>query len=182
MLSWSHFSLPNCNYFSGFQASGSEKIKMFWLVHVFCFISRPMDEWKMRKASDKVAESLLKPQKNEVSESEVIQTNKGYDVFISYCHQNKAHADKLLTTLRFLTVLISYFTLLIVLFLIYFIYNNLCFVSDFPILKDETELDLIGFIFANKKMLYFTSFSNFIQIFFHLSRSQWYFLYGKKFS
>ena len=23
MLSWSHFSLPNCNYFSGFQASGS---------------------------------------------------------------------------------------------------------------------------------------------------------------
>ena len=109
MLSWSHFSLPNCNYFSGFQASGSEKIKMFWLVHVFCFISRPMDEWKMRKASDKVAESLLKPQKNEVSESEVIQTNKGYDVFISYCHQNKAHADKLLTTLRFLTVVICHF-------------------------------------------------------------------------
>ena len=63
----------------------------------------------MRKASDKVAESLLKPQKNEVSESEVIQTNKGYDVFISYCHQNKAHADKLLTTLRFLTVLICHF-------------------------------------------------------------------------
>ena len=95
---------------------------MFWLVHVFCFISRPMDEWKMRKASAKVAESLMKPQKIEVSESEVIQTNKGYDVFISYCHQNKAHADKLLTALRFLTVLISYFTLLIVLFFIYFMY------------------------------------------------------------
>jgi len=100
----------------------------------------------MRQASDKVAESLLKPQKNEVS-SVVIQANKGYDVSISYCRQDKAH---------------------------------LCFLSDFPILKDETELDLIGFIFANKKiMLYFTSFGNFIQIFFHLSTSQWYVSYGK---
>ena len=60
---------------------------------------------------------------------------------------------------------------------------HMCFLSDFPILKDETELDLIGFIFANKKiMLYFTSFGNFIQIFFHLSTSQWYVSYGKKFS
>lgn len=103
-----------------------------------------MDEWKMRKASDNVAESLLKPQKNEVS-SAVIQANKGYDVFISYCHQNKAHADKLLTTLRFLTVVISHFTLLS-----FFLSRNLCFLSDFPILKDETELDLIGFVIICK--------------------------------
>ena len=84
---------------------------------MFFFISRPMDEWKMRQASDKVAESLLKPQKNEVS-SVVIQANKGYDVFISYCRQDKAHADKLLTTLRFVTVVISHFTLLSFFYLI----------------------------------------------------------------
>ena len=101
----------------------------------------------MRKASDKVAESLLKPQKNEVSESEVIQTNEGYDVFISYCHQNKAHADKLLTTLRFLTVVICHFFCCF-----FFLSSNLCFLSDFPILKDKTELDLIGFVIANQKI------------------------------
>ena len=117
-------------------------------MHVFCFMSRPMDEWKMRKASDNVAESLLKPQKNEVS-SAVIQANKGYDVFISYCHQNKAHADKLLTTLRFLTVVISHFDFPLY-FVVLFLSRNLCFLSDFPILKDETELDLIGFVILCK--------------------------------
>ena len=130
----------------------------------------------MRKASDKVAESLLKPQKNEVSESEVIQTNKGYDVFISYCHQNKAHADKLLTTLRFLTVLICHFFCCPL-----FLSSNLCFLSDFPILKDKTELDLIGFVIANQKInaLFHLIWKFHPNFFLHLSRRQWYVFYGK---
>lgn len=94
---------------------------------------RPMDDWKMRKASDKVAESLMKPQKNEVS-SVVIQANERYDVFISYCHQNKAHADKLLATLRFLTVVVSHFTL--VSFLSNNVYLLICVSNqNFPSLR-----------------------------------------------
>ena len=48
-----------------------------------------------------MAESLVRPQKDVTLDSAVTQANTrlSYDVFISYSHQNKTHADKLLETL-----------------------------------------------------------------------------------
>ncbi|XP_068703080.1 uncharacterized protein [Montipora foliosa] len=61
---------------------------------------RPKDAWKIRTASDNVAESLVKPSQKDVASSAAMQVNSRYDVFISYSHQNKTHADKLLAILR----------------------------------------------------------------------------------
>lgn len=48
-----------------------------------------------------MAESLVRPQKDVTLDSAVTRasTRLSYDVFISYSHQNKTHADKLLETL-----------------------------------------------------------------------------------
>lgn len=62
---------------------------------------RPKDKEKLRAASDGVADSLKKTQE-EVSSTVPTMTCKtlSYDVFISYSHQNKTHANKVLETLK----------------------------------------------------------------------------------
>lgn len=62
---------------------------------------RPKDKRKLQAASNDVADSLKKTQE-EVSSSVSTMTSKtsGYDVFISYSHQNKTHANKVMETLK----------------------------------------------------------------------------------
>ena len=69
--------------------------------HHLTFTCRPKDDQKIKTASHNVAESLIKPQEDLPLDSAVTQANTrlSYDVFISYSHQNKTHADKLLETL-----------------------------------------------------------------------------------
>jgi len=69
----------------------------FFLVTTF----RPKDKEKLQAASNDVADSLKKTEE-EVSSSVPTMTSKtsGYDVFISYSHQNKSHANKVLETLK----------------------------------------------------------------------------------
>lgn len=65
------------------------------------FYFRQKDTEKIKAASHHVANSLKRPQKDVltgVMETKTIET-LNYDVFISYSHQNKAHAEKVLQTL-----------------------------------------------------------------------------------
>ena len=72
-------------------------VTFFSLVTTF----RPNDKEKLQIASNNVADSFEKTQE-EVSSSVPTMTNKasGYDVFISYSHQNKTRANKVLETLK----------------------------------------------------------------------------------
>ena len=60
---------------------------------------RPKDKEKLQAASNGVADSLKKT-REEVSSTAPTMTSKAYDVFISYSHQNKTHANKVLETLK----------------------------------------------------------------------------------
>lgn len=63
---------------------------------------RPTDDQKIKSASHNVAESLKEPSQKDSSSKIVTKSTSrsSYDVFISYSHQNKAHAERLLETLR----------------------------------------------------------------------------------
>ena len=69
---------------------------------IIMFTYRPKDDQKIKVASHNVAESLKKAQPEDTSSIVITKSNMAlsYDVFISYSHQNKAHANKLLDTLR----------------------------------------------------------------------------------
>lgn len=72
---------------------------------------RPKDTEKIKEASHHVANSLEMPQEDALSgvtETKTIET-LSYDVFISYSHQNKEHADKVLQTLRSLDLELKIF-------------------------------------------------------------------------
>ena len=62
---------------------------------------RPKHKEKLKAASDGVADSLKKTQEEASSSMPKMSCKtSSYDVFISYSHQNKTHANKVLEALK----------------------------------------------------------------------------------